>query len=84
MGSVCRLWDFKREIVPDADMVAEALALRTSTGETFGWPGRGCALPISKQRSTCSIAKGVIADGVAEFLRGCGGNRGVMNWAATC
>ena len=34
MGSVCRLWDFKREVVPDAAAVSEALA-------HVGWRGVG-------------------------------------------
>lgn len=78
MGSVCRLWDFKREIVPDADMVAEALA-------HVNWRNvrvDGARARIADQQASIDlggIAKGVIADGVAELLRGCGATAGVIN-----
>lgn len=78
MGSVCRLWDFKREIVPDKHAVAEALS-------HVNWKNvqvdRARARIADPQASIDlgGIAKGLVADSIAELLRGRGATSGVIN-----
>ena len=78
MGSVCRLWDFKREVVPDAAAVSEALA-------HVGWRGvqvDGCCVKLADAHATVDlggIAKGYIADRVIDALRAAGATSGVVN-----
>ena len=78
MGSVCRLWDFKRGVVPDAAAVSHALA-------HVGWHNvqvDGCRARLADAAATVDlggIAKGYIADRVIDLLKHSGATSGVVN-----
>ena len=78
MGSVCRLWDFKRGVVPDDVAIAEALA-------HVDW--RNVQVEGTRARITDpwvtidlgGIAKGYIADRTIGLLKRRGATSGVIN-----
>lgn len=78
MGSACRLWDFKREVVPDAKAVAEALTHVSWQNVQVDGSRARIADPLASI-DLGGIAKGLIADSVVEFLRERGATTGVIN-----
>ena len=78
MGDVCRLWDFKRGVVPDDAAIAEALA-------HVDWRNvqvEGTQARIIDPQTTIDLggmAKGYIADRVIDLLKHCGATSGVIN-----
>ena len=78
MGGVCRLWDFKRGVVPGAAAVTEALA-------HVGWRNvrvEGAQARIVDPQTTIDLggmAKGYIADRVIDLLKRRGATSGVIN-----
>lgn len=78
MGGVCRLWDFKRGIVPDDAAIAGALA-------HVDWRNvqvEGTRARITDPQATIDlggIAKGYIADKVIDLLKRRGATSGVIN-----
>ena len=78
MGDVCRLWDFKRGVVPDDAAIAEALA-------HVDWHNvqvEGTQARIADPQATIDLggmAKGYIADRVIDLLKHCGATSGVIN-----
>lgn len=78
MGSVCRLWDFKRGVVPDDAAIAEALA-------HVDWRSvqvEGTQARITDPRAMVDLggmAKGYIADRVIDLLKCHGATSGVIN-----
>ena len=78
MGGVCRLWDFKRGVVPDDAVVAEALA-------HVDWRNvqvEGTRARITDPQATIDLggmAKGYIADRVIGLLKCHGATTGVIN-----
>ena len=78
MGDVCRLWDFKRGVVPDDAAIAEALA-------HVDWRNvqvEGTQARIIDPQTTIDLggmAKGYIADRVIDLLKQCGATSGVIN-----
>ena len=78
MGGVCRLWDFKRGVVPDGAAIAEALA-------HVDWRNvqvEGTRARITDLRATIDLggmAKGYIADRVIDLLKCHGATSGVIN-----
>lgn len=78
MGGVCRLWDFKRQHVPSAAAVGEALAhVNWRNVQVDGTRAR-----LADPRACVDlggIAKGYIADRVVDILRAAGATTGVVN-----
>lgn len=78
MGSVCRLWDFKHGVAPDAAAISEALS-------HVDWRGvqvDGCYARLVDAHATVDlggIAKGYIADRVVDALHAAGATSGVVN-----
>ena len=78
MGGVCRLWDFRRGIVPDGAAIAEALA-------HVDWRNvqvEGMRARITDPQATIDLggmAKGYIADRVIDLLKRRGATTGVIN-----
>ena len=78
MGGVCRLWDFKRGIVPDDAAIAEALA-------HVDWRNvqvEGTQARIADPQATIDLggmAKGYIADRVINLLKCRGATTSVVN-----
>lgn len=78
MGDVCRLWDFKRGVVPDDAAIAEALA-------HVDWRSvqvEGTQARIIDPQTTIDLggmAKGYIADRVIDLLKLRGATSGVIN-----
>lgn len=78
MGGVCRLWDFRRGIVPDGAAIAEALA-------HVDWRNvqvEGIRARITDPQATIDLggmAKGYIADRVIDLLKRRGATTGVIN-----
>ena len=78
MGSVCRLWDFKRGVVPGGAAIAEALA-------HVDWRNvqvEGVRARIIDPQATIDLggmAKGYIADRVIDLLKRHGATSGVIN-----
>ena len=78
MGGVCRLWDFKRGVVPDDAAIAEALA-------HIDWRNvqvEGTQARITDPRATIDLggmAKGYIADRAINLLKRRGATSGVIN-----
>lgn len=78
MGSVCRLWDFKRGVVPDDAAIAKALA-------HVDWRNvqvEGTQARIIDPQTTIDLggmAKGYIADRVIDLLKHCDATSGVIN-----
>ena len=78
MGSVCRLWDFKRGVVPDDAAIAQALA-------HVDWRNvqvEGTQARIANPQATIDLggmAKGYIADRVINLLKCRGATTGVVN-----
>lgn len=78
MGGMCRLWDFKRGVVPDDAAVAEALA-------HVDWHNvqvEGTRARITDPQATIDLggmAKGYIADRVIDLLKCHGATTGVIN-----
>ena len=78
MGDVCRLWDFKRGVVPDDAAIAEALA-------HVDWRNvqvEGTQARIIDPQTTIDLggmAKGYVADRVIDLLKHCGATSGVIN-----
>ena len=78
MGGVCRLWDFKRGVVPGDAAIAEALA-------HVDWRSvqiEGMRARITDPRATIDLggmAKGYIADMVIDLLKRRGATSGVVN-----
>ena len=78
MGGVCRLWDFKRGVVPDGAAIAEALA-------HVDWRNvqiEGTQARIADSQATIDLggmAKGYIADKVIDLLKRRGATSGVIN-----
>lgn len=78
MGGVCRLWDFKRGVVPDDAAIAEALA-------HVDWRNvqvEGTQARIADPQATIDLggmAKGYIADRVIDLLKLRGATSGVIN-----
>ena len=78
MGGVCRLWDFKRGVVPDDAAIAKALA-------HVDWRNvqiEGARARIIDPQATIDLggmAKGYIADGVIDLLKHCGATSGVIS-----
>lgn len=77
-GGVCRLWDFKRGVVPDDAAIAEALA-------HVDWRNvqvEGTQARIIDPQATIDLggmAKGYITDRVIDLLKHCGATSGVIN-----
>ena len=77
-GGVCRLWDFKRGVVPDDAAIAEALA-------HVDWRNvqvEGTQARIADPQATIDLggmAKGYIADRVIDLLKLRGATSGVIN-----
>ena len=74
MGSVCRLWDFKRGVVPGGAAIAEALAHNVQV--------EGVRARIIDPQATIDLggmAKGYIADRVIDLLKRHGATSGVIN-----
>lgn len=78
MGGVCRLWDFKRGVVPDDAAIAQALA-------HVDWRSvqvKGTRARIADSQATIDLggmAKGYIADKVIDLLKRRGATSGVIN-----
>ena len=78
MGGVCRLWDFKRGVVPDDAAIAQALAY-------VDWRNvqvEGTQARIIDPQTTIDLggmAKGYIADLVIDLLKLRGATAGVIN-----
>ena len=78
MGSVCRLWDFKRGVVPDDAAIAQALA-------HVDWRNvqvEGAWARIADPQAMIDLggmAKGYIADRVIDLLKRRGATSGVIN-----
>ena len=78
MGGVCRLWDFKRGVVPDNAAIAEPLA-------HVDWRNvqvEGTWARIIDPQATIDLggmAKGYIADRVIDLLKRHGATSGVIN-----
>ena len=78
MGGVCRLWDFKRGVVPGDAAIAEALA-------HVDWRNvqvEGARARITDPRATIDLggmAKGYIADKVIDLLKHHGATSGVIH-----
>ena len=78
MGGVCRLWDFKRGVVPDGAAIAEALA-------HVDWRNvqiEGTQARIIDPQTAIDLggmAKGYIADLVIDLLKLRGATAGVIN-----
>ncbi|MDO5792378.1 MAG: FAD:protein FMN transferase [Coriobacteriia bacterium] len=78
MGSVCRLWDFKRGVVPDDAAIAGALA-------HVDWRNvqvEGTRARITDPQAAIDLggmAKGYIADRVIDLLKRRGATSGVTN-----
>ena len=78
MGGVCRLWDFKRGVVPGDVAIAEALA-------HVDWRNvqvEGTRARITDPQATIDLggmAKGYIADRVIDLLKHHGATTGVIN-----
>ncbi|WP_080800289.1 FAD:protein FMN transferase [Arabiibacter massiliensis] len=78
MGSVTRLWDFKRQIVPDAADVAEALRHVDYRNVVV----EGSTVTLRDPQACVDlggIAKGYIADGLLALLRDHGVERALVN-----
>ena len=78
MGGVCRLWDFKRGVVPDDTAITQALA-------HVDWRNvqvEGVRARIIDPQATIDLggmAKGYIADRVIDLLKRHGATSGVIN-----
>ena len=78
MGGVCRLWDFKRGVVPNDAAIAEALA-------HVDWRNvqvEGARARVTDPQATVDLsgmAKGYIADRVIDLLKRHGATSGVIN-----
>lgn len=73
---VSSIWDFKNQIIPSKDEIAEAL--KNVDYESIEINGNSVNLN-GKKIDLGSIAKGYIADKVAEYLKSNGATKGIVN-----